>query len=123
LQWRDSQLMRLLLALLVALIAGSAAAQQKLDLGRSGGVCPLNGICSDTPPAFSNDRRVLTGAWYFATRTAPNIQLLAGSGTYTTPANTFYLEVEMVGGGGGGGGSGRRGGLRGNGGQRGHRPE
>lgn len=35
-----------------------------------------------------------------------SIRSTAGSGTYTTPANCLYLEVEMVGGGGGGWGSG-----------------
>jgi hypothetical protein len=37
----------------------------------------------------------------------PTVQkFLSGSGTYTTPANCIYVQVEMVGGGGGGGGSG-----------------
>lgn len=38
--------------------------------------------------------------------TAPTIQrFLSGSGTYTTPANVLYIEVEMIGGGGGGSGA------------------
>lgn len=41
------------------------------------------------------------------TATAPTVQsFTSGSGTYTTPANVLYIEVELVGGGGGGGGSG-----------------
>lgn len=47
--------------------------------------------------------------------TAPTIQrFLSGSGTYTTPANVLYIEVEMIG--GGGGGSGASGNAPGNGG-------
>ena len=46
-----------------------------------------------------------TGTLQFAT--PPQVTVYAsGSGTYTTPANTQYLIIEMVGGGGGGGGSG-----------------
>lgn len=42
-----------------------------------------------------------------ARRTLPTVQtFLSGSGTYTTPANCLWIEVEIVGGGGGGGGSG-----------------
>ena len=42
-----------------------------------------------------------------AAGTPPTITVYtSGSGTYTTPANTKYLQVEMVGGGGGGTGSG-----------------
>ena len=41
------------------------------------------------------------------TATAPTVQsFTSGSGTYTTPANVLYIEVELVGSGGGGGGSG-----------------
>ena len=40
----------------------------------------------------------------------------SGSGTYTVPANTRYLQVKMVGGGGGGGGAGTSGGTGGTGG-------
>lgn len=37
----------------------------------------------------------------------PTVQkFLSGSGTYTTPSNVLFIEVEVVGGGGGGGGSG-----------------
>lgn len=42
-----------------------------------------------------------------ARRTLPTRQTFtSGSGTYTTPANCLWIEVEMVGGGGGSGGSG-----------------
>lgn len=42
--------------------------------------------------------------------TTPTVQsFTSGSGTYTTPANVKYIQVEMVGGGGGGGGSGTSG--------------
>lgn len=42
-----------------------------------------------------------------ARQTLPTTQsFTSGSGTYTTPANTLWIEVYMVGGGGGGGGSG-----------------
>lgn len=38
---------------------------------------------------------------------SPQVTVItSGSGTYTTPANTFYLRVEMAGGGAGGNGSG-----------------
>ncbi|WP_247776984.1 hypothetical protein [Bradyrhizobium sp. CW1] len=40
----------------------------------------------------------------------------SGSGTYTTPANVSWIEVEMIGGGGGGGGSGTSAGNGGTGG-------
>lgn len=60
--------MRALLAalFLLLLLASPAAAQQKLELGRSGGACPASGICSDTPPNGVNDRRVATTAWVAA---------------------------------------------------------
>lgn len=46
--------------------------------------------------------------------TPPTIQkFTSGSGTYTTPANTKYIRVRMVGGGGGGSGSGSGGGGNG----------
>ncbi len=42
-----------------------------------------------------------------ARRTLPTTQVFtSGSGTYTTPANCLWIEVELVGGGGGGAGSG-----------------
>lgn len=42
--------------------------------------------------------------------TAPQVTVYtSGSGNYTVPANTLYLEVEMVGGGGSGGGGGASG--------------
>ncbi|MHC2880769.1 hypothetical protein ACVI53_003639 [Bradyrhizobium barranii subsp. barranii] len=37
------------------------------------------------------------------TRTSLTVITAVGSGTYTTPANVLWIEVEMVGGGGGGG--------------------
>ena len=41
-----------------------------------------------------------------ARRTLPTIQTFtSGSGTYPTPANVLWIEIEVVGGGGGGGGS------------------
>lgn len=53
----------------------------------------------------------------FASFTAPTIQkFTSGSGTYTTPANTLYIRVRMVGGGGGGSGGGTSAGAGGNGG-------
>ncbi|MCV0384903.1 MAG: hypothetical protein K5821_00495 [Nitrobacter sp.] len=46
-----------------------------------------------------------------ARRTLPTTQIFTtGSGTYTTPANVLWIEVELVGGGGGGKGSGTGGG-------------
>lgn len=53
-----------------------------------------------------------------ARRTLPTVQrFLTGSGTYTTPANTLWIRIRMVGGGAGGGGSGTSGvGAAGNGG-------
>ena len=52
-----------------------------------------------------------------ARRTLPTTQVFAsGSGTYTTPANCLWIEVEMVGGGGGGAGSGTTPGAAGDGG-------
>ncbi|QPF81687.1 hypothetical protein IC762_17850 [Bradyrhizobium genosp. L] len=45
-----------------------------------------------------------------ARRTLPTTQVfLSGSGTYTTPSNVLWLEIEMVGGGAGGAGSGSTG--------------
>lgn len=42
-----------------------------------------------------------------ARRTLPTTQTFtSGSGTYTTPANVLWIEIELVGGGGGGAGSG-----------------
>jgi hypothetical protein len=42
-----------------------------------------------------------------ARRTLPTTQVFTtGSGTYTTPSNVLWIEVEMIGGGGGGSGSG-----------------
>jgi hypothetical protein len=42
-----------------------------------------------------------------ARKTLPTIQaFLSGSGTYTTPANTLWIEIYLVGGGGGGAGGG-----------------
>jgi hypothetical protein len=46
-----------------------------------------------------------------ARRTLPTVQTLSGSGTYTTPANVLWIEVQMVGGGGGGGGGSNTGGA------------
>lgn len=57
---------KILVGLFLLLLLSPASAQQKLDLGRSGGACPLNGICSDTPPNGVNDRRVATTAWVLA---------------------------------------------------------
>jgi hypothetical protein len=52
-----------------------------------------------------------------ARRTLPTTQVFtSGSGTYTTPANCLWIEVEMVGGGGGGAGSGTTPGAAGDGG-------
>lgn len=46
-----------------------------------------------------------------ARRTLPTVQsFTSGSGTYTTPANTLWIEITMVGGGGGGSGSSTNGG-------------
>lgn len=52
-----------------------------------------------------------------ARRTLPTTQVfLSASGTYTTPANCLWIEVELIGGGGGGAGSGTSPGSGGNGG-------
>jgi hypothetical protein len=52
-----------------------------------------------------------------ARRTLPTTQVFtSSSGTYTTPANCLWIEVELVGGGGGGAGSGTTPGAAGNGG-------
>ncbi|MCA6114253.1 hypothetical protein J6524_04825 [Bradyrhizobium sp. WSM 1738] len=52
-----------------------------------------------------------------ARRTLPTTQVFtSGSGTYTTPANCLWIEIELVGGGGGGAGSGTTPGNGGNGG-------
>jgi hypothetical protein len=48
-----------------------------------------------------------TGGFSGGGANVPTIQkFLSSSGTYTTPANVIYIEVEMVGAGGGGGGGG-----------------
>lgn len=52
-----------------------------------------------------------------ARRTLPTVQVfLSGSGTYTTPSNVLWIEVEMCAAGGGGGGSGTAAGAGGTGG-------
>jgi len=52
-----------------------------------------------------------------ARRTLPTTQVFtSGSGTYTTPANVLWIEVELIGGGGGGAGSGTTPGAAGDGG-------
>src|SRR5262245_58763839 len=57
--------MRKVLAIVLALLllTPAAAQQRKLDLGRTGGACPLDSICTDTPPRTAADRRVVTAAW------------------------------------------------------------
>lgn len=52
-----------------------------------------------------------------ARRTLPTTQVFtSGSGTYTTPANVLWIEIELIGGGGGGAGSGTSPGAAGDGG-------
>lgn len=60
------------------------------------GTCNISttGTCT---PALSAARQTLPTTQTFTSGTAA---------TYTTPANTLWIEVEMIGGGGGGGGSG-----------------
>jgi Repeat of unknown function (DUF5907) len=62
----------------------------------------------------------MTGTTLAATASAPATPtrqiFTSGSGTYTTPANCRWIEVELVGGGGGGGGGSNTGGTGGTGG-------
>jgi len=57
--------MKKLLPLLL-LLASTSAYGQYSDVGRSGGACPVNSTCSDTPPNGVNDRRIATTAWVVA---------------------------------------------------------
>lgn len=79
--------------------------------GGSGGVTTLNGL--------SGVLNITAGTGVTVSTSMPNIQIglsappnptaqkfLSGSGTYTTPAGTTWIEVTLVGAGGGGGGGG-----------------
>jgi hypothetical protein len=57
--------------------------------------------------ALADTQRAVTPSNLAALLTQPTTQtFLAGSGTYTKPANVLSIEIHLVGGGGGGGGSG-----------------
>src|SRR6516162_5616311 len=64
----------------------------------------LNGIITGATQNSSSLRVTLSST--IINNPPTNTVYTTGSGTYTTPANTLWLEVEMVGGGGGGAGSG-----------------
>lgn len=85
----------------------SAAGSVSSIAGNTGAFTLANGIDNST------NQIQLTAA----RRTLPTTQTFtAGSGTYTTPANCLWIEIELVGAGGGGGGSGSGAGNGGSGG-------
>lgn len=90
-------------AFVAAAVVASTTGVASVD-GQTGGFTTGNGIDS------SGKVIELTAA----RRTLPTTQVfLSGSGTYTTPANCLWIEVEMIGAGGGGGGNGSSGGSAG----------
>jgi hypothetical protein len=74
----------------------------------------LNGVSFGTPQSLSTSEKAQARSNIFK---GPTTQVFtSGSGTYTTPTNCLWIEIEMIGGGGGGAGSGTSPGNGGNGG-------
>lgn len=67
---------------------------------------PIPGGVTATGTASATTFLKGNGSWAPATLVTTQQLFTSGSGTYTTPANVVYIEVEMIGGGCGGTGSG-----------------
>lgn len=81
------------------------------SISSAGSVSSIDGATG----AFTTNNGITTSANAIgltaARRTLPTTQrFLSGSGTYTTPANVLWIEVQMLGGGGGAAGAGTGGG-------------
>lgn len=89
------------------LYANSTTTLTKLPAGVSGALLQQATIGGNLNPAW----KTISGL--SLTNPAVTSYVAGNSGTYTVPASTLYLEVEIIGGGGGGGGGGTTGGTAG----------
>lgn len=87
-----------------AMTSLGAATNGQIPIGSTSAAPVLATITQGTGITVTNGAGTITIA---AAPAAPQTTIYTSStGTYTTPAGTLYLEIEMVGGGGGGAGSG-----------------
>jgi hypothetical protein len=91
----------------VATYDTSATTHKKVKLSKLGGVTSIAGNTGAFTLANGIDNSGNQIQLTAARRTLPTTQVFtSGSGTYTTPSNCLWIEVELSGAGGGGAGSG-----------------